>query len=675
MCQNLKSDECKKFMDFLIEANKREIEPIDADLLTDYFKLIKSSSKKIFDDADENEYIQSLLVENRPENLEKIDFLEFFSLFIRKDRRNNRRYHTIKDFIINRPDAKQVVKRLNQSVFLYGYPSLELLGLANTILAPVQLLHTPQLLQKRDEKAEAMNFGLSMLGGLQSILISAEYKKKEAEYIEVERKQINVQKWKEWANARKEAKRLSQRSPERPSPNTSVPIPPPIPLTLTNLRELSEKQINFLINFFIKRIGNINKSMAIVEVKDIYYITTTMIKENDLTLFLNLLRWTTQAKGDEYQAKKLTSINKDSPINKNAIRYVFDEFFIRKYSRSASTENLNNKMRENKEKVSEFLPSYFFEIREDINAGLLLEYDAVVIGKFCIKYNSKIIRKKLVYVYNKSYRDKYYENKPDQLIVNENFVPFKRMCDKKMVCFNGSTCAEPVLFNFLNKAVPRSIENRSFGCFWLGDSKDKDVSDYIVSSSKTSTDKLYERFVYHDLLVKLGNNVFPIISVAQNLMIACPGCQMNFNNILENKIDKWDHTGCDITLPQEEPASAAAPICPGSGCESENARCGESEAGGSQRRGPLIRAQSAVPVNIRGNAGGAAVAPAAAPVADPTAAVADPAVIAKVAAEAREDLAKVKANSQVVAHSVVGGRRRSHTRKQRIHKRATKKRR
>ena len=151
------------------------------------------------------------------------------------------------------------------------------------------------------------------------------------------------------------------------------------------------------------------------------------------------------------------------------------------------------------------------------------------------------------------------------LIHNKNYwggnrhVPFKRANKGKMACNNGSTCIEPILFNYLleNGLITnenfRTKKGYSFTCLWVGKPEPENESEYIIGTKGTGFhERIYERlFTEHYLRNFPGNRQILIDAyhIVFNLMLPCPGCQMNYNEIIHRNTNiQWDKTGCEKDL-------------------------------------------------------------------------------------------------------------------------------
>jgi hypothetical protein len=149
-------------------------------------------------------------------------------------------------------------------------------------------------------------------------------------------------------------------------------------------------------------------------------------------------------------------------------------------------------------------------------------------------------------------------------------VPFKRINKNKMACNNGSTCIEPILFDFMlsNEYItPEQLEQRkgySYTCLWVGDPKPSEESDYTIGTqggkkdvdgmSKTGYyERIYERLFTEYCLdneMLTGRTLLTCHDIVYNLMLACPGCQMNYyQNINGGPQTKWDNTYCEDKNP------------------------------------------------------------------------------------------------------------------------------
>ena len=135
-------------------------------------------------------------------------------------------------------------------------------------------------------------------------------------------------------------------------------------------------------------------------------------------------------------------------------------------------------------------------------------------------------------------------------------VPFKRINETKMACNNGSTCIEPILFNYLlsNKFITtEQLRNRtdySYTCLWVGDPSPSEESDYTIGTQGGKKDiagmtrighyeRMYERLFTEYCLSKRTLNQDTLVNchdIVFNLMLACPGCQMNYNKNINNEI-------------------------------------------------------------------------------------------------------------------------------------------
>ena len=137
-------------------------------------------------------------------------------------------------------------------------------------------------------------------------------------------------------------------------------------------------------------------------------------------------------------------------------------------------------------------------------------------------------------------------------------VAFKRANKSKMACNNGSTCIEPVLFNYLvdngilNSEHFRTKTGYSYTCLWVGNPGPKNESEYIIGTKNNGFhERMYERLfteyylrlfpdkAHRDILIDAYHIVF-------NLMLACPGCQMNYNEIITTDVSiPWNREGCE----------------------------------------------------------------------------------------------------------------------------------
>ena len=136
-------------------------------------------------------------------------------------------------------------------------------------------------------------------------------------------------------------------------------------------------------------------------------------------------------------------------------------------------------------------------------------------------------------------------------------VPFKRDNKGEMACNNGSTCIEPVLFNYLlsrgilTEENIRTKQGYSYTCLWVGNPETE--SEYIIGTKSTGFhERMYERLFTEHYLRNYDDDRDILIAnyhIVFNLMLACPGCQMNYNQIINQDVSiQWDDKGCNKSI-------------------------------------------------------------------------------------------------------------------------------
>jgi hypothetical protein len=183
--------------------------------------------------------------------------------------------------------------------------------------------------------------------------------------------------------------------------------------------------------------------------------------------------------------------------------------------------------------------------------------------------------KNLNFIENVKYRDNYFETQSDKNKIKGQYIPFKRVQDDELVCYNGSTCVEPKLFNWLinNRKIEKGKKPEFFSCFWHGPKSPNSMTMFVAQTSSDDKKKLF-LLGYYSYLFLLQDKALqdkahiPINSflkpeklnpVFNNIMLPCSGCQINYDDILNNKIENdgftlnenysWDSSSCGTFIP------------------------------------------------------------------------------------------------------------------------------
>lgn len=169
----------------------------------------------------------------------------------------------------------------------------------------------------------------------------------------------------------------------------------------------------------------------------------------------------------------------------------------------------------------------------------------------------------LHFIENIDYRDNYFAKQRNLKKITGQYIPFKRNINDSVSCFNGTECAEPKLFNWLiTKEILKKNEPFNFSCFWHGPPNDDTMTMYVTKFSPDIRKKLFLLGYYSYLLkeknrdtfqINLSYNPFYFNPVFNNIMVPCSGCQINYDDILNNKITdssySWDASSCKKDIP------------------------------------------------------------------------------------------------------------------------------
>jgi len=166
----------------------------------------------------------------------------------------------------------------------------------------------------------------------------------------------------------------------------------------------------------------------------------------------------------------------------------------------------------------------------------------------------------LNFIENVEYRDNYYRNQHDRTQIKNQYIPFKRLNKNLVRCSNGTECAEPKLFNWLikNNIIEIGKKPEFFSCFWHG-SNSGNMTMYVPKTGEDKK-KLFLLGYYSYLLenkapIPIKSFLVPekLNPVFNNIMFPCSGCQINYDDILNNKITdpnySWDSSSCGTVIP------------------------------------------------------------------------------------------------------------------------------
>jgi hypothetical protein len=180
----------------------------------------------------------------------------------------------------------------------------------------------------------------------------------------------------------------------------------------------------------------------------------------------------------------------------------------------------------------------------------------------------------IIFVENYNYKLNFCMDQAQHIIDNQ-FIPFKVKSQDELNCHNGSTCAEPKLFNWLisNNIIKAGKRDNIFGSFNLGYSLNniegkQSYSGYSIYTEPSSSDthkKLYTLgyFLYilknyasappdapltaDDLIYEISSlEDRPLPIILLDLMLPCQGCKMNYLDIIHNHLGKtWSSKFCN----------------------------------------------------------------------------------------------------------------------------------
>ena len=125
------------------------------------------------------------------------------------------------------------------------------------------------------------------------------------------------------------------------------------------------------------------------------------------------------------------------------------------------------------------------------------------------------------------------------------FVPFKRLKPGKgdglpqPSCNNGSTCVEPKLYQWANDQNISLDNIIGFSCMWIGDgSKEKDIMEEYQLSNIGQ--KIVQKMTIKETKKIMNDDVL------KRIALPCPGCQMNFYDIVFGSPLPWINKDCYI---------------------------------------------------------------------------------------------------------------------------------
>jgi hypothetical protein len=155
----------------------------------------------------------------------------------------------------------------------------------------------------------------------------------------------------------------------------------------------------------------------------------------------------------------------------------------------------------------------------------------------------------------------------DPAIANLMFPPIKKVADSTRPgfheCANGSTCSEAKLFSYMHEKYDQPGERSSKATF---DSIQGYAAYWIPMANPPGPGNILENYNYKDkagdeyqtkfeeILSVIKRNVPDIIkpeietsrfrSFSQLFALPCPGCFLNYNNYVDNKMEPYDLSTC-----------------------------------------------------------------------------------------------------------------------------------
>lgn len=183
-------------------------------------------------------------------------------------------------------------------------------------------------------------------------------------------------------------------------------------------------------------------------------------------------------------------------------------------------------------------------------------------------------RTPIIFVENYNYKFNFCMDQEIHNIDNQ-FIPFKIKSQDELNCHNGSTCAEPKLFNWLisNNYIKPGKRDNIFGSFNLGYGLNniegtQSYSGYSIYTEQSSSDTHRKLYTLGYLLYILKNytstppdapltadDLFydirsledrPLPMILLDLMLPCQGCKMNYLDIINNNLGQtWSSKFCN----------------------------------------------------------------------------------------------------------------------------------